>query len=929
MPFKKPDYKYWDHKFAAYLHDPFDKAFDIKGHEERAAQLLEIFGLDLPNEKHWIKADGIASGFERGQVPSYSADENKNGAVNFINSNEAVITHPIGEEAKLRIDLSHINVHKLHEDIKHYLKNEIGVKAGQSGYSRHFPDDDEGFAQARLLYAHLALRFKLSKDNVGGLGALWHRLPADTRFPDHSIWQHNALTSALTSCMELAGDEDAIGLMVFSITPVQGFIANARKLRDFWTGSVFLSWLAFEGLRWVIESLGPDHVLYPSLVDQPLVNEYLITRWRIDKDIFTEVRDIASLPNKFVLLIPLNKADDIGKAIQNAIHQAWRNLIENVERHLASLAPLHSPPEFAHLSKMIREQTEMYWDLHWAAVKLAGENDSHELTDLLPKAAYSNQMNLLKILNKIIAGKNYQTSGKGTLYSVSHHLAQSALAAQKMRRLNKRPPQNGEKCAMCGEFEALHGQAHQEGQSAANYKKHIKEFWSAVSKNTGSESEIRENERFCAICYAKRMGYRVIKEKLPDHILSATFKEANSFPSTTGLAISDLCRRVNIPGKKCEQLAQKIHELNDEKEANKIISEMVKEAYKNGGSEKTVIKFSNSDKYYAILLMDGDNMGKLINGETVAANWKSIMHPVILKRLQNANFDALYRENWETIFEKYSKRSVTPSIHAAISEALADFSIYGVKPIIDRYDGRLIYAGGDDVCAVLPWQTAIQAAREIRDFYISQYKLITTDDNNNTKETKVHDIDAKKIFGTEQGKLSVLLGEGENISISAAVVIAHYKDNLSHLIRRAHNLLAEKAKREMGRDALAIELKKRSGGSRYLAAKWDADLWQNFEAVLSSRAKEFKEISNSLLYRLSALESGIIALKDQNDDTRLVNFIKSMLEKSDSSKERANTTQLAKNIKNLLLVQKDDNNQKHLATDGLIIASFLAQKEAE
>ena len=64
MKFKKPDTSYWDNKFAVYLHDPFDKVFQVKGHGERAASLLEIFGLQSPNEEFWKKADSIAAGFE-------------------------------------------------------------------------------------------------------------------------------------------------------------------------------------------------------------------------------------------------------------------------------------------------------------------------------------------------------------------------------------------------------------------------------------------------------------------------------------------------------------------------------------------------------------------------------------------------------------------------------------------------------------------------------------------------------------------------------------------------------------------------------------------------------------------------------------------------------------------------------------------------
>ena len=250
MKFTQPDRNYWDNKFAAYMHDPIDKIFQIPGHEERAAELLEIFGLQKPNEKFWEKADGIASGFERGQVPSYSNDSNKNGAVNFLDT--PIITHPTSKSASLKIEFtegdSEERAKKIHIDLMNFIKENIGMRTGEGGYSDSFKSDPDRFAYARYLYTHLALRFELAENNVADIGALWHRLPADSRFPDHTIWQHNALTSALYSCMELSKDENQIGIMVMSITPVQPFIARARRLRDYWTGSVLLSWLAFEGI---------------------------------------------------------------------------------------------------------------------------------------------------------------------------------------------------------------------------------------------------------------------------------------------------------------------------------------------------------------------------------------------------------------------------------------------------------------------------------------------------------------------------------------------------------------------------------------------------------------------------------------------------------------------------------------------------------
>lgn len=69
MTFPIPDESYWNNKLAAYLHDPIDKVFKILGHGQCAAKQLEALGLQKPNEAFWKKADNIASGFERGQVP--------------------------------------------------------------------------------------------------------------------------------------------------------------------------------------------------------------------------------------------------------------------------------------------------------------------------------------------------------------------------------------------------------------------------------------------------------------------------------------------------------------------------------------------------------------------------------------------------------------------------------------------------------------------------------------------------------------------------------------------------------------------------------------------------------------------------------------------------------------------------------------------
>ena len=158
MTFKKPDTDYWSRKFIAYMHDPLDKILQIQMHAELSAMFLEKYGLQKPNEEFWRKADSIAAGFERGQVPSYSPDPNKNGAVDFLKN--PVITHPTSKKAQLKISVPAADgeiAKNINEELLKYIESEIGMKAGQGGYSDKFKGDEDHFAIARFLYTHLAL----------------------------------------------------------------------------------------------------------------------------------------------------------------------------------------------------------------------------------------------------------------------------------------------------------------------------------------------------------------------------------------------------------------------------------------------------------------------------------------------------------------------------------------------------------------------------------------------------------------------------------------------------------------------------------------------------------------------------------------------------------------------------------------------------
>lgn len=905
MTWQKPDTSYWNNKFAAWWHDPVDKVFDIRKHEIWASEYLGVFGLDRPNDEYWKMADAIAAGFERGQVPSYSADPNKNGAVDFAEA--PVITHPTsGKDGLLKLAGLELTPEEIHAANLEFLKRNIGMEAGMSDYAACFENEPGRFAVARLLYTHLVLRFALAENNVGGLGALWHRIPADSRFPDHSIWQHNALCSAIYSCIEMGGTPEDVGVMVFSITPVQLFISRARKMRDYWVGSVLLSWLAFEGLRWVMENLGVDHVLYPSLIDQPLVNVYLEKNWHISgsfKPVMWEgqPRDIASLPNKFMFLVPIGKADSIALELKEAITGNWQELSQLTLAHLAD-KEMVTAEELKHLGEMFRRQTSRFWDFQWSVARLAADSDKEELLSLLDESAIESQFKFLKAIRPILEKNRYSVSNasRGILYSTSHHLAQSALAAQKSRRLADRAGEPGEKCQLCGEYEVLHDKPWQ-GENAAEYNAGIKNFWERFQNG-----DFNKNEHLCAVCFIKRYVPKVLK-KNGTHILNNIFGDADSFPSTTEMALTDYFRRTNIldDGQK-KDIANKLHESK---------ADSVNIRGKN--------KIDNADKYYALLLMDGDNIGKLIHGKSIAASWEKIMHPDIVGRLAKDQFDSLYREAWQRIFydKQLGKRLVTPAIHAAISEALGDFSIYGVAPIIKKNHGRLIYAGGDDVCAFLPIGNVLAAAREIKEYYTSVFRFIGVDRLSNA---------LRNDWKPMPGKLSVNLGVGDDISISAAILICHHKESLKQMIERAQQLLKEEAKKRAGRNACAIELRKRHGGGRCFTRKWgdwendrvNREIWKAFESIAKLAGGKNREISHSLLYRLETMRPGIEAIitHDKNAEANLPAFIAKQLERSDTKSEHP-PEEIARWVTEI--VWDRENSRKPFNPEGLLIAGFL------
>ena len=158
-----------------------------------------------------------------------------------------------------------------------------------------------------------------------------------------------------------------------------------------------------------------------------------------------------------------------------------------------------------------------------------------------------------------------------------------------------------------------------------------------------------------------------------------------------------------------------------------------------------------ASEFYAVLLMDGDRIGALLRD-----------HEAVVK--------------------------------AGLSFFTAAVKSYFLSP--NKSNGVLVYAGGDDVLALLPLDTAIGAAEEIRQKYGEAFQRAIDQTGGN-------------------GPMA------DELTMSAAVIFAQYKIPLRGVLRRAHHYLDDIAKDANGRDSLAIAVLKPGG----VAADW-VSCWQ-------------------------------------------------------------------------------------------------------
>ncbi len=461
--------EFWKRKLAAFLHDPPHKPLDFSPrHEDDARQILKaaLPGFDEDQLAALIasvkSSDWTASAADRFCFPRGKA------ASTFTGQPGSTFRHPLGG--------SEFIISSLPEPGRalEWLQNAFGgIKVDEKA------SENEQWRQRFFLYWRRFMEQTVLQE--GGARDLAF-YPADTRIPDHTIWNHMSLTSALEACR--SGGEIRPAFLIVQLGPVQDFIAAARSTRDLWSGSYLLALLTANAIKAVADLLGADNIIFPALRGQGVFD--ILHQHEVYSKIFYKAGDEGeqslwqrmygqdekacrrllnpTLPNRFVALVPEDRADELGRAAEKAIRDSLQEISKACFGQFASLAKQANTAEALITAMATRwgKQVELFPQITWAATPWQHDIDQAiaDFANFPINAAATDEWNPHRIMAKyrqVAKDISHYQDNAGFLWMLNYHRAEFALAARRNTR----------------EFEQFETDAHQLGHKHHQSRKAI------------------------------------------------------------------------------------------------------------------------------------------------------------------------------------------------------------------------------------------------------------------------------------------------------------------------------------------------------------------------------------------------------------------------------------------------------------------------
>lgn len=911
----------WQRKLLAYLHDPPEKAYDYgPAHKQRAAAYLNRVlgpGSWLDHQPDWAAAAADRFIFPDGQKLHVLGLPGLGGGLQFV--------HPLsGTQAFAR------DAFPVEENAGDIISQVLPSFGGtNSAAAADLP------TQFWLLW-RAWLQFAVTHHGGQRQGAdKLAYLPADTRVPDGTIWHHNAIVSALEAA-RAANGEFAPAFLLFQIGPVQDFIAQARSTRDLWSGSYLLSWMMAHVMQIITDRLGPDCIVFPSLRGQPL-HDWLngaklkAARYAAKGKSFWDSlgleksQDLVltpNLPNRCLAVVPadfdpeqLEAVFDYGPDGQpRSQWSEWRRICEACWDYLNSRAQLCPPNQENVKLRLWRFQCRHFWQVAW---QLWPWPDVSQALDLF-KAIPLGKESALHLAHKVAWAipdahkddRNYRQGqlNRGWAWSANYQLLSHRLDARRQTR----------------DFAAWQGElgAHKDSLSGKEEAIADQREWLPRAKdNPELKHRFRKNDELGAVNLIKRVWDKAYLERLsqfhPDlQNLPRVRTSFDSVPAVAAASFAAWLREHTATGPLRQPFlafmeaasAAREHfpdaiarwENNEDNwfrdtDASVFHLGAWDDALADAGDEEAARQLLSAGKdalarllkaagarpsaYYAVLALDGDQIGKWLSGEKTPKVGQVLTQ-------QAADYFRKHVKDAEQWLK--SKRPLSPSYHLQFSEALANFGLYAARRIVEAHHGQLIYSGGDDVRAMLPADQAIACARGLRLAFQGKSKELVQHDNGRYAHLFADDVpegfirlkdgDWNRGCRRDAEPSWPLLVPGPRATVSVGIAIGHMREPLQDMVREAQaaekrakapaekevfdrneNTTAWKLDEGWDRDALAVTLFKRSGETIRWGAKFDSpafdllELFQRYYRAPLENPKQEMPISGKFPYRVAEL----------------------------------------------------------------------------
>ena len=530
----------------------------------------------------------------------------------------------------------------------------------------------------------------------------------------------------------------------FTLGPVQGFVAQARRTRDFWAGSFLLSYLA--GVAMLETQKQQGKIIFPE--PDP---DYL--GWIENDKGKKEKPKHGGIPNRFMAEVD----DDFQPSkVEKAVKTAWRLLAERVwEKDFGKAF------EDSATRKIWRQQIDGFWDISWVIV--TNQTDTSALD----------------------RRKNWR----------SHYL----------------PPQNGMKCMAMEGMQELSG-AGRPGEGG--------EFWKQLRESNKPRiaTDLREKERLCAIAYVKRRFVhcfdRGFVADMPSGWQAHGWSLDRNVDSVVHLAARPWLDEVQKRAKERPEVEEKLDAFYNAARVLSGEAETTTKAYDWNSIEELVF-FEADLRANPNLFTEPEQAGPTIKALTALQKAADLGPPAPYYALLLMDGDSL------------GMHMSDPDKRQLISAALNTFT-GGVQAIVEeKHSGFLIYAGGDDVLALLTLDDALLCARALRESYGKAFDAVFKDQPEN------------RIFPA---------------TISAAIEYAHYRLPFTKVLADAHELLDEVAKDGRGRDAVAARVWKQSGLHANWAQPWEIALRDGgIPDLVEKLRKQETQVAGGFFYRMRDL----------------------------------------------------------------------------